>query len=707
MNVFELAAKISLDSSALENGLSSVGGKVKSAVSGIAKVGTAAVGAASAGAAALTKMSVDSYAEYEQLVGGVETLFNKTELSLEEYAKSVGKTAQEAFEEWSSLTAGARIVQNNADEAYKNAGLSANEYMETVTSFSASLIAGLSGDTKKAAEYADKAIVDMADNANKMGSSMESIQNAYQGFAKQNYTMLDNLKLGYGGTASEMARLINDSGVMGEKFKATAKNMNEVSFDKIIEAIHVTQERMGIAGATYEEAEGTITGSIASMKSAWENLITGLADSDADLDTLIDNFVSSVSIVAKNITPAITKALNGVNKLINELLPVIVQEIPKIINQNLPGLLTAAVAIVTTIGQGLIDNLDVIIDTAMTLIEMLGQGLIDNLPAMITAAFTIIEKLATSLLENLPMLLETALQIITTLADGLTQNLPTMIPQIVSIITQIVETLTQPDVLGTLIDASIAVIMALADGIIASLPILIESAPVIVGNLVTAIVENVPKLLSAAVEIIGKLVSFIGDNLFKIFDAGADIVNKIKEGIASLFGDLVSAGEDIINKVWDGIKTLASNAVTWGKDLIDNFISGIKSKIGDLKDTVSGIASTVKDFIGFSEPDEGPLSNFHTYAPDMMELFAQGIKENENLITDQFNASLGKINTSAVDMPAPAPSASVSGGGNTININVEGMQISNDYDSYRFAEKVSEVLKNLEISDNIAYGGVM
>jgi phage-related protein len=256
-----------------------------------------------------------------------------------------------------------------------------------------------------------------------------------------------------------------------------------------------------------------------------------------------------------------------------------------------------------------------------------------------------------------------------------------------------------------LVDAAIAVLMALADGIIAALPILIESAPVIVGNLVTAIVENVPKLLSAAVEIIGKLVMFIGDNLFKIFDAGADIVNKIQEGIASLFGDLVSAGADIINKIWDGIKTLASNAVTWGKDLIDNFISGIKSKIGDLKDTVSGIASTVKDFIGFSEPDEGPLSNFHTYAPDMMELFAQGIKENENLITDQFNSSLGKINTSAVDMPAPAPSVSASGGGNTININVEGMQISNDYDSYRFAEKVSEVLKNLEISDNIAYGG--
>jgi hypothetical protein len=224
---------------------------------------------------------------------------------------------------------------------------------------------------------------------------------------------------------------------------------------------------------------------------------------------------------------------------------------------------------------------------------------------------------------------------------------------------------------------------------------------------VTAICENAPKLLSAAVEIIGKLVSFIGDNLFKIFDAGADIVNKIKEGIASLFGDLVSAGEDIINKVWDGIKTLASNAVTWGKDLVDNFVKGVKDNLPSVDGIINKMASGIEKVIGFSCPEDGPLSDFDTFAPDMMELFAQGIKENENLITDQFNSSLAKINTSAVDMPAPAPSASVSGGGNTININVEGMQISNDYDSYRFAEKVSEVLKNLEISDNRAYGGVM
>ena len=355
MNVFELAAKISLDSSALESGLSSVGGKVKSAVSGIAKVGTAAVGVASAGVAALTKMSVDSYAEFEQLTGGIETLFE--DLSVD--------------------------VMANADNAYKTAGLSANEYMSTAMSFAASLNQSLvasEGNIARAADVTDQIIIDMADNANKMGTDMEMIQNAYQGFAKANYTMLDNLKLGYGGTKEEMQRLLDDA----EKISGIEYDLS--SFADITEAIHVMQTEMGITGTTAAEASETIGGSLASMKSAWGNLVTGLATDGADIGGLIDNFVSSVATAGKNIVPAMTKALNGVNKLINELLPVIVQEIPKIINQNLPGLLTAAVAIITTIGQGLIDNLDIIIDTAMTLIDMLGQGLIDNLPAMITAA---------------------------------------------------------------------------------------------------------------------------------------------------------------------------------------------------------------------------------------------------------------------------------------------------------------------------------
>ena len=241
---------------------------------------------ASAAIGALGAAAVGAYSSYEQLTGGVETLF-----------KSSSNT-----------------VMNYANQAYKTAGMSANKYMETVTSFSASLLQGLGGDTEKAAKYADKAVVAMSDNANKMGTSMELIQYAYQGFAKQNYTMLDNLKLGYGGTASEMARLVNESGVMGGSFKATAKNINEVSFDKIIEAISVTQDRLGITGTTAKEASSTIEGSFNSMKGAWENFITALAGG-GDLDATFNNLVESVKIWLGNLVPVAKKAFESLAKV--------------------------------------------------------------------------------------------------------------------------------------------------------------------------------------------------------------------------------------------------------------------------------------------------------------------------------------------------------------------------------------------------------
>lgn len=256
-------------------------GKVGGVATKIAGVGVAALGAVATGLGALTKQSVEAYADYEQLVGGVETLFKDSSKKVLEYA-------------------------NNA---YKTAGLSANQYMDTVTGFSASLLQGLGGDTEKAAEIANLAVTDMADNANKMGTSMESIQNAYQGFAKQNYTMLDNLKLGYGGTASEMARLINDSGVLGDTVKITAQDVNDVSFDKMIEAIHKVQDNLDITGTTSKEASTTIQGSIGMMKSAWENFLTGMADPDQDFDALLENLVDSVVTVADNLIPRIAETL--------------------------------------------------------------------------------------------------------------------------------------------------------------------------------------------------------------------------------------------------------------------------------------------------------------------------------------------------------------------------------------------------------------
>lgn len=229
-------------------------------------IGMTAVGA-------LFKSSVGAYADYEQLVGGVETLFKESKDKVIGYA-------------------------NNA---YKTAGMSANDYMATVTSFSARLLQGLDGDTEKAAEYANLAITDMADNANKMGTSISSIQDAYQGFAKQNYTMLDNLKLGYGGTQEEMARLINDSGVLGEAITVTAETVNQVSFDKIIEAIHIVQNEMGVTGTTAKEASDTISGSFSAFKATWQNLLTGLTDENADMSVLFGNMTDAGETLLNNL----------------------------------------------------------------------------------------------------------------------------------------------------------------------------------------------------------------------------------------------------------------------------------------------------------------------------------------------------------------------------------------------------------------------
>ncbi len=238
----KIVYKIMGDNSDLAKALDNVGNMAEKAVVSISKIGLAATGAAAAGIGILSKKAIECYADYEQLTGGVETLFKDS----------------------------ADVVMQYADNAYKAAGMSANAYMETVTSFSASLLQGLDGDTAKAAEIANQAIVDMSDNANKMGTSMDMIQNAYQGFAKQNYTMLDNLKLGYGGTQAEMARLINESGVLGDSMTVTAETVNSVSFDKIIEAIHVIQDKMEITGTTAKEASTTIQGSISAMSAAWE-----------------------------------------------------------------------------------------------------------------------------------------------------------------------------------------------------------------------------------------------------------------------------------------------------------------------------------------------------------------------------------------------------------------------------------------------------
>lgn len=332
MNLFDLYAKITLDTNEYEDSLDEASGKtnsfadkLKSGLATAGKIAATGLAAAATAVAALGKAAIEGYADYEQLTGGVETLFKES----------------------------ADAVMTYAENAYKTAGLSANEYMETVTSFSASLLQSLGGDTAAAAEYADLAITDMADNANKMGTSMESIQNAYQGFAKQNYTMLDNLKLGYGGTKEEMERLLQDADALSESFSLQVDESGNLvySYADIVDAIHIVQTEMGITGTTAAEASSTISGSVSSMKSAWTNLVTGLGDANADIGVLLDNFLLSVGTVGKNLIPVIKNILKNLFSTIEERGPEMLAEGVLLLGKLALGLIQAIPDLVKKIPQ--------------------------------------------------------------------------------------------------------------------------------------------------------------------------------------------------------------------------------------------------------------------------------------------------------------------------------------------------------------------
>lgn len=462
MDAFDLFAKISLDTSEYEKQLgeakSSAGGlhgifdKLGLAASNIGKglfdvtkqvvsVTAAATTAGATAVSALTGLAVKSYAEYEQLVGGVETLY---------------KTSADK-------------VQQYAADAYKTAGLSANEYMNTATTFAASLVSSLGGDTEQAAELANTSIGDMSDNANKMGTDMESIQNAYNGFSKQNYTMLDNLKLGYGGTKQEMQRLLDDA----NKLNAAQGNYTKYSIDSyadVVSAIHDVQNAMGITGTTSKEASTTIQGSVNATKSAWSNLVTGIADDNANFEQLISNFVDSATTAASNILPRIEVALNGAAKLIESLVPPIMAELPGLIETVLPQLAQSAVNIVQTLVTEISANAAQLIDSAIQIITVLGNGIYQMLPTVAQSALQIVLTLVSKLNENLPQMLDTAGQMLIAFVEGVSKHLPDIMLAAASIVetllTYFIEHL--PDIVEGAMQMGDAVIDGIIDGISAA-----------------------------------------------------------------------------------------------------------------------------------------------------------------------------------------------------------------------------------------------
>lgn len=601
--------------------------------------------AAASGVAFLTKSSLEQYAEYEQLVGGVETLFKQS----------------------------ADIVQQYADNAYKTAGMSSNEYMDTVTSFSASLLQGLGGDTAKAAEVANQAITDMSDNANKMGTSMQMIQNAYQGFAKQNYTMLDNLKLGYGGTQEEMARLINDSGVLGDAFVATANNINEVSFDKIIEAIHVVQTNMGVTGTTAAEAASTIEGSVASAKSAWTNLITGIADENADLDTLIGNFVTSAETVAGNVVPRITQILSGMGTAIEQLAPILAAEVPTLIASVLPSIVNGGAQLLVGLVTGLVSALPQlvaavpgIIDTMITsisealpqilnvgvqLLDQLTTGIETGLPDMVSRIPEIITQFLNYITEQLPTVLDKGAELLNNLVNGILGAIPEMTAALPEIITAFVQFIT--DNLPTIIESGINILLNLVSGIIGAIPDLVASIPQIISAITTGIARALPKIIQSGVSLLQKFIEGILSNIPALVAALPQIISAIVEGIGALIGGIVDVGKSIVEGIWKGIQEMAG----WIYDKVTGFFSGI----------VDG----VKDFLGIHSPS--------TVFADMGKNMALGLGQGWDNEYDRIRRDIEggmDFGTASVDFASSGLGVASAGMVNGVSASVQGAGMS-------------------------------
>lgn len=600
--------------------VSGFGSTIKKGFALAAKAGIATISAASAGIGAIVKSSASAYADYEQNIGGVETLFKDNADTIVKYAS----------------------------EAYKTAGISANDYMQNVTSFSASLLQGLGGDTAQAAKIANEAMVDMSDNANKMGTDISSIQNAYQGFAKQNYTMLDNLKLGYGGTQSEMARLINDSGVLGDSIKVDEKTVNSVSFDKMIEAIHKVQTDLDITGTTSKEAATTVSGSLGSVKAAWANLMAGMGDKNADLKNLIKEMVSTVKTFAKNIMPVIKQALSGVTTLISELAPDIAAELPQLVSDLLPQLIEAGAQIFQALVKGISDNIGTITQAAISAITIIATALIQNTGPLVQSLATIITTIAQALPTILPDLTEAIKQQMPLILQAILDSLPAIIECTTQIIVTIAETLANN--INLIVDGAVKIIdtlaMSLSDSDTAKK--LTEAAFKIVFTLTKEIVKNLPDILADGILIAVELIKGIAQGM-------VDYFAPVSDALSDMLIDLT----DWFSRKWNDFKE-------WGSDMIQAFIDGIKEKWQSLKDTVCDVASSVKDFLGFSEPDKGPLSNFHTFAPDMMDLFAKGIADNEGTITMQFNRSLQPLMDTDIIPPSfsALPEKGVNNSGN-------------------------------------------
>lgn len=629
MDLLDLMVKIGADDQASSK-VDSLAGKITGTLGKAASVATKAVAAGvtavTAAAGVITKSSLDAYASYEQNVGGIQKLFGNMGKSLEEYAELTGNAVDAVADKWGVLERSQNMVLQNAANAYKTAGMSANQYMEQVTGFSAALITSLGNDTVAAANYAEMAMVDMSDNANTFGTDMGSIQWAYQGFAKQNYTMLDNLKLGYGGTKEEMERLISDA----NKVKEANGEMAELSIDSfadVVEAIHIMQGEMQIGGTTAREAATTIEGSVNMMKAAWQNWLTGLGDSDANMSQLTDQLVESFETAASNVIPRV-----GV------IVGTLIGEIPGLVAQVGPALVSAMGQIGEHASNALRDSLagnDAalgVFDGIMNAVDAVSQR-VNGFKSLFSMGDNPIESfalagqyglnllvqdfgnLASYAEEAIPKMADAAAEVVESLGQGIEDNMPMVMEKGLEMLEGLTGSLREGA--GTLVDSGMELIMNLAQGLADSMPTLVEHVPEIVSNIAGIINDNAPKLLETGfnviVTLVGGLINAIPtivENIPQIISAivdafmafgwaslGKGAIDGLVNGVKGMVGAAGEAGASVSNGVVNAIASLPGNLANLAKSAMYNLSSTISGMIGAAKSAALQVASGVESAI--------------------------------------------------------------------------------------------------------------
>lgn len=625
------------------------------------KVLAGSVAGIAAGFGVMTKSALDSFASLEQNIGGVETLFKDS----------------------------AQKVIDSAENAYKTAGLSANAYMETVTSFSASLLQSLGNDTEKAADYADRAIIDMSDNANKMGTSMEMIQNAYQGFAKQNYTMLDNLKLGYGGTASEMYRLLQDAANLNEEFASTAKfSMDsnghlEANFADITEAIHIVQTEMGITGTTAKEASETISGSIASAKGAFDNFLNGTGSPEA----LAESFITAGKNILRGlgeIVPRLLQTLPEVKNLIQENL------VNSLSGDNLQKVVESGKNLAASIVRGITENTPILVQKGFELLSNLVNGFVKAIPAALPKILDFTQGIGDKLAEAAPVMIQKGFELLQKLVEGIVTAVPILIarvPEIISTFANIIN-----DNFPTILMKGVQLLGQLVMGLIQAVPTLIA---------------NIPKIISAIVDTLmafqwlnlGKtIITALGNGIKAMAgfarSAGQTILESIKNAILNLpstlanigrtavsgLGNAISAGinwvkgaaGNIVNAIVNTIKSIPGKMLSIGKDIVRGLWNGISDMTGWVIDKIQGFGESVlggiKDFFGIKSPSRLMRDEVGKY---MAQGVGVGFEKNIPVkqMTKSMKKAVGYMQTSALQVMSTMP----------VSTNIATKAVTNNY----------------------------